>query len=376
MKIWYWLTFCLALLLCGIAVSAYQVESKTIIDGTFQVENYDYESYEISTGSTVVNARLVGYFDTIGGGANDIRVYIMDEYAFVNWKNGHAIETIFDSGQVTTGYMNVPIAQGKFYVVFDNTFSSETKNSTANISLKYDQAVSGFSLVSIFILGGAVVAAVVLMLDVVHMTKKGGERAIEEWVLLVIPILLIFGVSWFLNPSTITFFATLGTLIVAMLTFLNIHLTKKTVDEMKATRVSQTRPHVIVDFETEEYLMYLALRNIGNGIAREVSLRFKPPLKDSRGRVISNMPLFKKVDYFPPDKKVRTLFDSGPSYFGASPKLPRIFNVSLSYFDDAKNEKFQEKIKLDLSVYENLTYTMKKDIGDLVEVLKDIQSKL
>ena len=60
-------------------------------------------------------------------------------------------------------------------------------------------------------------------------------------------------------------------------------------------------------------------------------------------------------------------------YCTLSPKLPRTFNVSLSYFDDSKKEKFQENIKLELSVYENLRYTMKKDLTDLVKVLEKIE---
>ena len=379
MKAWHWLTFCLVLLLCGIAVSAFQVASKTIIDGTFQVENYDYESYEVSTDSSVVNARLVGYFDTTGGVANDIRVYIMDEYAFVNWKNGHTIQTIFDSGQVTTSYLNVPIAQGEFYVVFDNTFSSETKNSTANISLKYDQAVLGFSFISMYILGGSVFAMVVAMLNLLYMIKKGGERAIGEWGLLVIPILLIFGVSWFFNPSTITFFATLATLLVAMLTFLNIHLTKKTVDEMKATRISQTRPYMIVDFDIREgtQIIDLVIRNLGKGVAKEPKFAFDPPLQDSRGRILSEMPLFKgKLDFVPPDKEIRQIFDSALSYFGVTPELPTTFDVSISYFDEKKENEFKDSMKLDLSIYKGLTYIKEKNIGDVVKQLEKIASEL
>ena len=373
-----WLIFYLILLLGGIIVSAFQVASKTIINQTFQVEDSNYEFYDFSVDPTMVNTRVIGDFNTIGGDADDIKVYVMDEYAFVNWKNGHTVQSLFDSGRATTGYINVPVEHGKFYTVFDNTFSSDKKNSTANISLRYEQAISGFPYISIYILFCSIIAVIVSMFDL-YSRKKSGETTIREWASFVILILFIFAISWYLNPSTIPFFATLATLLVAMLTFLNVHLTKKSIDEMRATRISQTRPYIIVDFDIREgtHVIDLVIRNLGKGVAKEPKFTFDPPLRDSRGRILSEMPIFKgKLDFVPPDKEIRQVFDSAISYFGATPRLPTTFAVSISYFDEKKESEYSDSMNLDLSIYEGLVHIKKKGMNDLVRQMEKIVSEL
>lgn len=66
---------------------------------------------------------MVGTFRAYGGSGNDIKVYVLDEMSFINWKNRHSAETLYNSGRETVGKINVALNPGKYYLIFDNTFS-------------------------------------------------------------------------------------------------------------------------------------------------------------------------------------------------------------------------------------------------------------
>lgn len=71
---------------------------------------------------------LRGHFVAAGGTGNDIRIMLLDQTNFLNWKNGHQAQTLFNSGKMTAVDMAVPITQaGNYYLVLDNTFSAFTE---------------------------------------------------------------------------------------------------------------------------------------------------------------------------------------------------------------------------------------------------------
>lgn len=359
--------------LLGIAVAAYQITNEILIDGAFIINSGDYKFFKCENSPTsMTNILLIGEFVTEGNFTNDIEVYIMDKYSYINWKNGFQNNIIYDSGIVSAQGFTTPVNQDSFYVVIDNTFSENPKAVTFKLFRMYNKAYSNTQYLTIFIIGAVVFIGIFYGIIEFYVTKQEPEA--REWVAPIITLIFLTGLGWFFNPSSITLISTLTSLIIVSLTFQNIQLVKKTVDEMKATRISQTRPHVIIDIELENHIMYLVLRNIGNGVAREVCLSFNPPMKDSHGRIISDTPLFKKVDYFPPEKKIKTMFDGGPDFFGSLPKLPRAYDVLITYNDDdEKPKKFQENIKIDLSIYENILYKFEKGMNDLIKVLEDIK---
>ncbi len=84
------------------------------------------------------NAIVTGKFFAQGGSGNDVKVYILNEDGYINFKNGHTVPTFYNSGQVTVGTVNVALGKGVYYLVFDNGYSLITNKAiTANIELKY-----------------------------------------------------------------------------------------------------------------------------------------------------------------------------------------------------------------------------------------------
>jgi len=83
-------------------------------------------------------ATVVGKFRAQGGSRNDIKVYILNQDGFENYRNGNNTPTFYNSGQVTVGTVYSVLLTGSYYLVFDNSFSLlSNKAVTATVELKY-----------------------------------------------------------------------------------------------------------------------------------------------------------------------------------------------------------------------------------------------
>lgn len=111
----------------------------TIVNSMIRVEAGQSIYYQFSAPTGSTDTYVSGTFTAGGGSGNDIRVYVMDEQNFINWRNGHQVSVYYNSGQETVGNINVNIPTGQnLYLVYDNTFSVfSAKEVTTNVSLTY-----------------------------------------------------------------------------------------------------------------------------------------------------------------------------------------------------------------------------------------------
>lgn len=106
-----------------------------IVTEPFTVEPGQYRYYPFTVGD---RATVAGRFRAQGGSGNDVEVYILDEDGFENYKNGHRTQTYYNSGRVTVGTINVTLGSGRYYLVFNNSFSTvSNKAVNARIELQY-----------------------------------------------------------------------------------------------------------------------------------------------------------------------------------------------------------------------------------------------
>jgi endogenous inhibitor of DNA gyrase (YacG/DUF329 family) len=114
-------------------------QTVNVVSGSVAVNALTHTDYSFTVPSGVSNPVLQGSFTASGGSGNDIKVYVMDQTDYVNWENGHQASTYYNSGQVTTGNIDVALsAGGTYYIVFDNTFSIfSSKTVSAQINLTY-----------------------------------------------------------------------------------------------------------------------------------------------------------------------------------------------------------------------------------------------
>lgn len=127
----------------------------------------------------------------------------------------------------------------------------------------------------------------------------------------------------------------------------------------KLKDASGSKPEVIVDFVFDEGLFFIAVQNISDLSAYKVCTRFKPGFKGVEGKKrVSELPLFRNIEFLAPRKEIRTFLDSSASYFRR--KEPALITAQISYEDEA-GRKYSRTIRHDLSIYAELGYIRKPE---------------
>lgn len=117
---------------------------------------------------------------------------------------------------------------------------------------------------------------------------------------------------------------------------------------------SAPRPDVIVDFQCSDGLLFVALKNIGERSAYRVCTAFDQPLLGLSGQKrISEMPLFRCIEFVPPGKEFSQLIDPIGAWFRQN--HPSRYTITLTY-SDREGKRFRERIVHDLDVYKDLGY--------------------
>lgn len=113
-------------------------------------------------------------------------------------------------------------------------------------------------------------------------------------------------------------------------------------------------PDVIVDFHCADGILFISLKNIGERSAYGVGTKFDQPLVGLSGqKVISEMQLFRCVEFVPPGKEFSQVVDPVAIWFQQERAMR--YTVTIDYRDREGN-KFQERITHDLGIYKDLGY--------------------
>lgn len=121
---------------------------------------------------------------------------------------------------------------------------------------------------------------------------------------------------------------------------------------MKLPNPLDARPEVIVDFDCDEGLLTVALKNIGQGSAYRVRTQFDKPFYGLQGdKCISAMRVFRNVEFMAPGKEFRQFIDRLDRY--AKRKEPMRLLATITY-RDRDGRRYEDKIAHDLRVYLDL----------------------
>jgi hypothetical protein len=114
------------------------------------------------------------------------------------------------------------------------------------------------------------------------------------------------------------------------------------------------RPEVIIDFIFEDGLFFIAVQNISDVPAYKVSTRFRPSFKGVEGtKRVSELPLFRNIEFLAPRKEIRAFLDTSASYFHR--QEPLLITAEISY-EDGNGKKYATTIRHDLSIYLEIGY--------------------
>jgi len=102
---------------------AKQQHTERLNNPALSVNPTGFAYFKLDVPANASDVTLQGNFTASGGSGNDVEAYVMSEEDFVNWQNGHAAKTYYNSGKVTVGTINVHVPAGRCYLVFNNKFS-------------------------------------------------------------------------------------------------------------------------------------------------------------------------------------------------------------------------------------------------------------
>ena len=116
-------------------------------------------------------------------------------------------------------------------------------------------------------------------------------------------------------------------------------------------------PDVILDFIFDDGLLFIAVQNIGDKPAYKVAVQFDKPFRGVEGtRAVSELPLFRNIEFLAPWKDIVTFLDTSASYFRRGE--PTRITATVSY-RDAQGRKHAAAITHDLEIYRGIGYVRK-----------------
>ena len=110
---------------------------------------------------------------------------------------------------------------------------------------------------------------------------------------------------------------------------------------------------VVVDVVFDGGVLYLELANLADRPALNVACTFEPPLVDLEGRDVSELPLFRHVEFLGPKRRIRTLLDSTAGYFAR--KAETRVSVAVEY-ERPDGERAVTRVAHDLEIFRELAY--------------------
>jgi hypothetical protein len=119
-----------------------QQHVETAKNPDLRINALSFYSFKFDVPQGATSVQLHGNFTASGGLTNDIEAFVLSSDDFVNWQNRHAARSLYNSGKVTVGTLNVnlPADAGTYYLVFNNRFSLLTQRSVlVDATLTYYQ---------------------------------------------------------------------------------------------------------------------------------------------------------------------------------------------------------------------------------------------
>ena len=170
----------------------------------------------------------------------------------------------------------------------------------------------------------------------------------------------------------------IGTMATAIIALAAAGFAAAQVLEARRAREDRTRPFVVVDIvpsKTSPLLLLLVVENIGQTLARDVKLKFDPPLRTTfEQRAIEDSSLVTEgILSMPPGRRIEGLFDQGPAR--SESDLPMRYDVTVELRDARGREQEALQYVLDLGPIFGLTFTQELSIHHAAKALQNIDKR-
>ena len=144
--------------------------------------------------------------------------------------------------------------------------------------------------------------------------------------------------------------------------------------EARKARDDEDRPQIIVDADyTGRFTTNIVVRNIGHGVARNITFAFSAPLQSTSGYDITELPYFKNgINFMAPQTSLPAVWDSYQNVVKNLKDKGLTEGITItSYYEDRQGERYETTWTINPLLLEGSGYSDYKGYEDEVQALQD-----
>ena len=134
------------------------------------------------------------------------------------------------------------------------------------------------------------------------------------------------------------------------------------------------RPQIIVDADyTGRFTTNIVVRNIGHGVAKNITFGFSAPLETTSGHDITELPYFKHgINFMAPQTDLPAVWDSYQNVVQNMRDKGLTNGITItSYYEDRNGERYETEWTINPLLLEGSGYSDYKGYEDEVQALQD-----
>ena len=144
--------------------------------------------------------------------------------------------------------------------------------------------------------------------------------------------------------------------------------------QARNARNDQDRPQIIVDADyTGRFTTNIVVRNIGHGVARNITFKFSAPLESTSGYDITELPYFQHgINFMAPQTDLPAVWDSYANVVQNMRDKGLTNGITItSYYEDRQGERYETAWTINPLLLEGSGYSDYKGYEDEVQALQD-----
>jgi hypothetical protein len=144
--------------------------------------------------------------------------------------------------------------------------------------------------------------------------------------------------------------------------------------EARKARNDEDRPQIIVDADyTGRFTTNIVVRNIGHGMAKNITFEFSAPLETTSGQDITDLPYFKHgINFMAPQTDIPSVWDSYQNVVQNLRAKGLTEGITItSKYEDRQGESYETEWTINPLLLEGSGYSEYKGYEDEVQALED-----
>jgi hypothetical protein len=137
--------------------------------------------------------------------------------------------------------------------------------------------------------------------------------------------------------------------------YLLIKVNRETLREMREQRISGGRPQITIEARYGRLpAVDLAVRNLGEGVAKHITFDFSAPIEDSTGFVLSELPYFEEgINFLGPGEEVASTWDDRDNLVSSLREKGHYRGIVVKVrYEDLAGESYETEWRINPLIYQ------------------------